>query len=354
MTKVMFITSFIRTKGPNNQLRYLLTHINNDDVLPIVCVLGSRDINENTVQIEKKCNVIYLNYSWAVSFLISPFKINFLIKKYNINIIQSFGIRCDIISLLLSKVKTIVVVRNLTMINWSVKGFLGKLIGYFHLKIIKKFDSVIACSAGVQEHLSVYGIESFVINNSIALKNVDNDTKRCHIKFNNFVTVSTEHPGKNIEFIIKTFISNSNLKDSTLNIIGFVHQELQHKYVTHENIIFHGYVDNPLQVYSTNDCFISASLHEGLPNAVLEALSVCCPVILSDISSHKVIVEGYDDIGRVFTNNSPSSLIAAIKEQEKRHGLVENARFFQLLELRFSPKNMSENYTVQYKKIMKV
>ncbi|MBA6296941.1 glycosyltransferase family 4 protein [Colwellia sp. MB02u-9] len=354
MTKVMFITSFIRTKGPNNQLMYLLSDFNHDDVLPIVCVLGSREVNENTVAIESKCKVIYLNYSWGSSLLIAPHKLNLLIKKHNIDVVQSFGIRCDIITLLLSKVKKIVVVRNLTMINWSVKGLLGKIIGYLHLKIIERFDSVIACSAGVQEHLLEYGIESFVINNSILLK-VDNyEANKTHTKLNNFVTVSTMHPGKNIEFIIKTFISDPNLKECSLNIIGFVHSELQQKYKKHVNIIFHGYVDNPLQVYASNDCFISASLHEGLPNAVLEALSVCCPVILSDITSHKVIVEGYNDIGRIFSNNSQSSLAAAIKEQKRMLDLVNNVRFFELLDKRFSPKYMTKNYVTQYKVITDV
>jgi N-acetylgalactosamine-N,N'-diacetylbacillosaminyl-diphospho-undecaprenol 4-alpha-N-acetylgalactosaminyltransferase len=354
MTKVMFITSHIKTKGPNNQLRYLLTHFDNNDVQAIVCVLGSRHLNENALEIEKKCKVIYLNYTWGVSLLLAPVKINFLIKKFTINVVQSFGLRCDFISLFLTKVKKVVVVRNLTMINWSVKGFIGKLIGYFHLKVIKSFDSVISCSAGVQEHLLEYDIESFVINNSIVLKMDNKHTKKSRLKLNNFVTASTKHPGKNIEFIIKTFISDSNLKDCTLNIIGFVQKQLQQKYKNHENIFFHGYVDNPFQVYLANDCFISASFHEGLPNAVLEALSVCCPVLLSDITSHKVIVDGYSDIGRVFNNNCQTSLVAAIKEQEERLELVDNALFLELLRIRFSPKNMSKNYTDQYKKILNV
>ena len=354
MTKVMFITSYIGTKGPNNQLRYLLSDFNHDDVHPIVCVLGDREVNENTVAIESKCKVIYLNYSWISSLLIAPYKLNLLIKKYNIDVVQSFGIRCDIITLLLSKVKKMVVVRNLTMINWSVKGLIGKMVGYLHLQIIKRFDSVIACSAGVQEHLLEYSIESFVINNSILLKVDSYKENKSDKKFNNFVTVSTMHPGKNIEFIIKTFITATDLEDCRLNIIGFVHHELQQKYEKHKNIIFHGHVDNPLQVYAANDCFISASLHEGLPNAVLEALSVCCPVILSDITSHMVIVEGYNDIGRTFSNNSQTSLVAAIREQKDMLSHVNDKHFFELLEKRFSPKNMAKNYVAQYKETMNV
>ena len=39
-----------------------------------------------------------------------------------------------------------------------------------------------------------------------------------------------------------------------------------------------------------SDYFVSASLSEGLPNSVLEAISMELPVLLSDISSHKEIV----------------------------------------------------------------
>lgn len=350
---LLFITSHIKSQGPNNQLRFLLTNLE-AEVAPIVCVLGCRELNYNTTEIEKVCRVIYLNLSWIKGLLISPFKIQAIINQYQINVVQSFGIRCDIISLFLSEVKKVVVVRNLTMVNWSVKGVLGKLIGYSHLKIIKSFDVIIACSAGVQEHLLDYGIESIVINNSILLKMEGNEANKSHTKLRDFVTVSTKHPGKNIEFIINTFISAPNLKGCLLNVIGFVDQQLQQKYDNDENIIFHGHVDNPLQVYAANDCFISASLHEGLPNAVLEALSVCCPVILSDITSHKVIVEGYNDISRTFSNNSQTSLVAAIKEQKDMLALVDNVRFFELLERRFSPKYMSKNYVAQYKETMNV
>jgi len=349
----LFITSHIKNQGPNNQLRFLLTNLERD-VSPIVCVLGCRELNYNTTEIEKVCKVIYLNLSWIEGVIISPFKVQTIIKKYHIDIVQSFGIRCDIISLFLNKVKKVVVVRNLTMINWSVKGVLGKLIGYTHLKIIKSFDAIIACSAGVQEHLLDYGIKSVVINNSISLKMKLGEVNKSDTKFNNFVTVSTMHPGKNIEFIIKTFITATDLEDCRLNIIGFAHHELQQKYKKHKNIIFHGHVDNPLQVYAANDCFISASLHEGLPNAVLEALSVCCPVILSDITSHKVIVEGYNDIGKTFSNDSQTSLVAAIKEQKDMLSHVNDKHFFELLEKRFSPKNMAKNYVAQYKETMNV
>ena len=136
----LFITSHIKNQGPNNQLRFLLTNLERD-VSPIVCVLGCRELNYNTTEIEKVCKVIYLNLSWIEGVIISPFKVQTIIKKYHIDIVQSFGIRCDIISLFLNKVKKVVVVRNLTMINWSVKGVLGKLIGYTHLKIIKSFDA---------------------------------------------------------------------------------------------------------------------------------------------------------------------------------------------------------------------
>ena len=85
---------------------------------------------------------------------------------------------------------------------------------------------------------------------------------------------------------------------------------------------------------------------------VLEALSVCCPVILSDITSHKVIVEGYNDIGRIFSNNSQASLAAAITEQNDKLNSVNNTRFFELLEKRFNPRNMAKDYITQYMKIL--
>jgi len=67
---------------------------------------------------------------------------------------------------------------------------------------------------------------------------------------------------------------------------------------------------SPLEVagyLNAADIYISASLHEGRPNSVLEAMSAGCCCVLSDISGHRELVEG--GRGYLFSPDEPLSLV---------------------------------------------
>jgi glycosyltransferase involved in cell wall biosynthesis len=52
------------------------------------------------------------------------------------------------------------------------------------------------------------------------------------------------------------------------------------------------------------DLFVSASLGEGLPVAVIEAMAAGCPVVLSDIPHHREVVDGADFVPFVRTGDT--------------------------------------------------
>src|SRR5690606_3138652 len=85
-------------------------------------------------------------------------------------------------------------------------------------------------------------------------------------------------------------------------------------YSNFSNICFLGEVSDLLSYIRFSDFFISASLHEGMPNAVLESLSVGTPVLLSNIRPHIEVFEtAKRNIGGIFENNNLEDLKSQIE-----------------------------------------
>jgi glycosyltransferase involved in cell wall biosynthesis len=62
---------------------------------------------------------------------------------------------------------------------------------------------------------------------------------------------------------------------------------------------------------STAALFVSASLFEGSPNAVLEAAALGCPLMLSDIPAHRELFDG--QAAWFFSDNHPERIAVAIQ-----------------------------------------
>jgi glycosyltransferase involved in cell wall biosynthesis len=62
-----------------------------------------------------------------------------------------------------------------------------------------------------------------------------------------------------------------------------------------------------VSIYQSVDCFLSLSLHEGMPNSVLEAMACELPVMLSDIPSHRELVK--DNITGFLVNPEDASAV---------------------------------------------
>ncbi len=110
------------------------------------------------------------------------------------------------------------------------------------------------------------------------------------------------------------------------------------------NIRFLGNVRNIVEYLQISDCFISASLAEGLPNTVLEAMACGLPTILSNIPPHKELCSDSACFFEVHNVVELSKMINCFKDCDNSPK--------ELVGKQFSAQLMSEKYQKLYKEEM--
>jgi len=111
--------------------------------------------------------------------------------------------------------------------------------------------------------------------------------------------------------------------------------------------------DKVFEYFRGSDIFVSASLGEGLPVAVLEAMACSRPVVLSDIPPHREIAEGLDFIPLVRPDDV-AGFARAIREfstmsTAEREAIGRKCR--NLVEERYSLPAMHAGYAEIYARI---
>ncbi|MGP5552988.1 glycosyltransferase [Psychrobacter celer] len=119
-----------------------------------------------------------------------------------------------------------------------------------------------------------------VIPHSTHIPKLSNDTKR-----QNFVVISRLAKSKQIDHVIKAFSEVvKNYPNFILDIYGEGDQEEFLKQVAsdlklHNNVIFHGSTNSPLEIFQKAKCSIVTSDFEGFTLTIQESLANGCPVV---------------------------------------------------------------------------
>jgi glycosyltransferase involved in cell wall biosynthesis len=101
------------------------------------------------------------------------------------------------------------------------------------------------------------------------------------------------------------------------------------------------------------DVFVSTSLVEGLPVAVLEAMACGCPVVLSDIPSHREIAAGTDFIPLVATGDAVGTAreICRFRNMSPAERANVGRQCRQRIEQYFDLRRMHEEYEEVYNQV---
>jgi len=150
--------------------------------------------------------------------------------------------------------------------------------------------------------------------------------------------------------IVKAFLESKVSRTAILVLLGdgALREKCSHLAGAESHIRIVGFVDNVKDYLGAADTFISASLAEGCPNAVMEAMACGLPVVLSDIPPHREILAFDERAGFVFTTKDAASLSIALAKSRDMNYSEQSSAALGIIRNHLNARNMSLKYQELY------
>lgn len=327
--KIIYIINSLKNGGPVNMLYTLVKNLDADLCDILVVALKDAYVSNTRNFSSLRCKVIVLD-GGSVSHSIN--KVQSIINAEKPDIVHSHGGVADVVnSHLRGTHKCFSTVHCDPDEDFSMK--LGKIKGWIKatafINTLKKIEYPIACSETVSKKiLKKRGIQIGYIRNGIDLENLSSlnskiTREKLEIPEDALLMVFCGYLSrrKNVEFICRALMETDR-KDVYLMVLGDGDQFefLKGLSILDNRIKMIGRVSNSYDYLIIADIFVSASLSEGLPLAVMEGMACGLPVLLSDIESHQEIKKCCPDATMLFpieNNEKLTRLISKISKPAK-------------------------------------
>ncbi len=366
-TTVAYIVSTLGQTGPTRQLLNLVKHLDKNFFDAHIITLSPEPQNSLQLEFIKiGANLHSLELTRLASIFFGLAKVRKLLCTLEPDIIHTQGLRADWLSTRLPFPNKIATQRNNPFLDYPqlMGPVVGRIAAHLHCLALRQLE-VVTCSDSIANLNLSININSCVIRNGVDTSTFTpperpelHQTQRKHLDLPTagrlFLYTGPLIPRKNIGFLVSSFIDHS--RDSDYLIIlgtGPLLRNLEKIAGAHPTIIFRGATDNVLPYLQAADYFVSASSSEGLPNSVLEALATGLPVLLSDIASHREIINLDPSSGELFRLNCPDAFYHAVSNLAQRRATESDKRSPRTLALDFfSAMQMTAKYQRLYNNLL--
>ena len=357
--KLLYIITKCSKSGPINVLNSIIDNL--DRGLFEIYLISTSEEDSCRSMLEdftrKVDHYQYIRLSPKDAALGNIKKLEAAITQINPDVIHSTGVVTDLaVSRICPDKHMLIVHSNVMVDNVYLCGKLkGTMLAFLNLFLFRRAKCAVACSKSLSDIYKKYGLNLPYIRNGVSvsqLHDIDKSELRKQLGLpvdkTIYIYTASFNQRKNHSFLVKAFSQNGN-QDAVLLLLGDGETfEKNKKIASSNNVIFTGRKSNVIPYLNASDYFISSSLQEGMPMAVLEAMACGLPVLLSDIPQHEEIFELNHDVGCIFQNNSDRNLNDQIIALTEKNYDKMSHEAYDTVEKYFNAKVMGKQYQKLY------
>ncbi|WP_269519972.1 glycosyltransferase [Alteromonas sp. BMJM2] len=295
--KIIFLINSIKYGGAERALASILSKPELYDGLDVSIVLLDDEPLER--EMPKNINLIKLNSKG--SMLNSVVNLHSYLRQVSPDLVVSFLVRSNVSNAFLrlfNQVPKSILCERMHLSSHLDNQFSGikrKLSSLLPRLLYRYADAVVGVSTGVTNDLvlnfSLPLAKAFTIYNPYNTQEIAEKAElSLEINTPDEYIVSTGRltPAKNFKHLIDSYLSSK--EPSPLCILGEGEQKEELlDYISQRNaadkVLLLGYAKNPFPILAKAKYYISASTNEGFPNALVEAMAVGLPVIMTNCPS---------------------------------------------------------------------
>jgi len=361
---IVYIISTLRRCGPTNLLYDVINHLPNNYQVTILTLseekLNSRWKDFEAIAAVKQIKKLATNSNNIFSLGKALKNICTTLKP---DIVHSQGFRPDILSALyLKNFKRVYNIQNYPYDDYVMQfGAKGYIMAFLNIYLLRKSKYVTVCSKYVKSCIEKsFHYPLLVVQNAVEIGYEKNTTdvndslrKKLGIQTTDkvFVFAGNLIKRKNPIYLIKAF-NEINKEHSNIKLLilgdGYLMNECKLLSANNANIILVGNVNDVSNYYQISHYYITASLSEGMPVSVLEALNHQLPVLLSNISQHAEVVDSIKTAGLLFDVYNNKDLQNKILTFVNGHYLQMQKDALDAIMQQFNAERMSNDFQKLY------